>query len=802
LRPENHPDPIRLGHPETTVRREVETNIRTNPAKSLDILCREGKALSPQERATLAQRAANELAGRAITAEEPRAALEEMRQARAQAEGISQDVARTLRALEARIERRVLVRTLEDVSRSGARGDWVQAGKQAQEPMPGIQVPANVTKTLTEVARLSAFDRLQTAVKSIEPNRPLETATALRPLEVNRLPESLQSDVRGLRGLSEVRSASAQPWQGPPNVAALKQSLAEFRAAIGDARLTGRLQQDLAVKAFFEGHVAEARSLLPEGGPPEHAATLLRDMKAMMLGQGDVVSEPAQRALGPKPGEGDAGPRGPPPGLQPLIPEAGRDGWRPQPKESALADLPPAEVAQRLGDLPPKQAAQPLDDLPPQLAAKYLEQPLRRQIETGIAGESRSIGERKTEVLHSLHGLEQQLQQQDQDDDAFIAAVEALLKRKLSPAERASASEMRRQGKKAADVADELRKAGQAKLDSAEAYCERAAAHAEDAEFEQAIADCGEAIRIAPKETCAYLVRGTAYRALGDYDKAIADYSEVIRLEPKYTAAYVARGDVYRGKKEYAKAIADCDKAITFISERENAIETREWAGARGGGGYEDERARLAALAVDAYHTRGWTWSDQKEYARALANFGTAVELAPKDASVYIVRGNFYYHPRKHYDQAIAEYTRASELDPTQAAAYVGRGNAYRRKGDYARALEEYGEALKVAPVYRQAHLAFAWLLATCPEEKVRDGAKALEHAKKADELPGRSIGFALEVMAAARAEVGQFDEAVKWQKKALESRGLSQEELTEARQRLQLYEQKKPYREKLGASP
>ena len=56
-------------------------------------------------------------------------------------------------------------------------------------------------------------------------------------------------------------------------------------------------------------------------------------------------------------------------------------------------------------------------------------------------------------------------------------------------------------------------------------------------------------------------MRGLAYRRKGDFDRAIADYSQMIRLNPKNASAYYRRADAYYRKKDNASAIADFKKA-------------------------------------------------------------------------------------------------------------------------------------------------------------------------------------------------------------------------------------------------
>jgi tetratricopeptide (TPR) repeat protein len=139
----------------------------------------------------------------------------------------------------------------------------------------------------------------------------------------------------------------------------------------------------------------------------------------------------------------------------------------------------------------------------------------------------------------------------------------------------------------------------------------------------------------------------------------------------------------------------------------------------------------------------------------------------------------------------------AIRLEPEKpTSGYYIRGAAWYMKKDYAKGVKDLDEAIRLNPKEAEALNSRAWAAATCPDPRFRDRTKALDYAKRACELDGWKNAFYFGTLAAAYADNGEFDNAVKWQRKALEDPGYQKECGDEGRKMLKLFEQQKPYRE------
>jgi tetratricopeptide (TPR) repeat protein len=164
-------------------------------------------------------------------------------------------------------------------------------------------------------------------------------------------------------------------------------------------------------------------------------------------------------------------------------------------------------------------------------------------------------------------------------------------------------------------------------------------------QFDQAMADLDQAIRLDPKLDLAYLNRGYADRAKMDDQRAIADFSEFIRLAPGKSVGYDLRGTVYLDNHDYDHAIADFDQAIKLDPKR-------------------------AAL----WYHRGAAYYDKKDYEHSVADYTEVIGLDPDELQVLIARGNSFRQLGRR-DQATADYNRVLSIssdNALRAAAQAG----------------------------------------------------------------------------------------------------------------------------------
>ena len=121
-------------------------------------------------------------------------------------------------------------------------------------------------------------------------------------------------------------------------------------------------------------------------------------------------------------------------------------------------------------------------------------------------------------------------------------------------------------------------------------------------------------------------------------------------------------------------------------------------------------------------------------------------------------------------EDMLARLTRSIESNPTDVGWYLARARLYESRGDYEQAIADFEKAIEIQPSCAFLFGALAWILMTCPDKKCRDGARAISVARSYCDHAGWDYHRALEVLAAAYAEAGDFNEAARWQEKAIDA--------------------------------
>ncbi len=185
---------------------------------------------------------------------------------------------------------------------------------------------------------------------------------------------------------------------------------------------------------------------------------------------------------------------------------------------------------------------------------------------------------------------------------------------------------------------------------------------------------------------------------------------------------------------------------------------------------------------------------------QAWRGFRFGVQLQGLQPTVDLMNAGATAVQSRRYDEAAELFSRVIDAggDPrVLSTALTNRGFVESRRGNWQQAIEDYYEALRLQPESASAHNNLAWLLATCPIDVLRNGKQAVEHATWACEATGWKNLSCLGTLAAACAEVGDFNQAVQFQQRAVADPAYRQKfgEAT-VTDRLRLYEQGLPFRQ------
>jgi tetratricopeptide (TPR) repeat protein len=379
---------------------------------------------------------------------------------------------------------------------------------------------------------------------------------------------------------------------------------------------------------------------------------------------------------------------------------------------------------------------------------------------------------------------------------------------------------------------------------NAVALRERGTAYYHQNDFDKAIVDFTQAIALNAKDAVAYTDRGVVHFKKGNLEVAFSDLKYALRLNPNSAAIYHHLVDVCNARDDWNGVIAYATQVI-----RLNPTESAWACNMRGDACYHQDDFERAMKEYDAsirlnptwdtpHYGRGWVLYRKNDLDGALADFDEAVRLNPKNERNYNMRANVYRKKhdwdalianwneaiannptntfylmargfdyetfKKDFEKAVADFTKLIQLDSTNSDYYACRANSYFLNGQYKEARNDFNQAIQLSPKEWVLYSELANFLATCPDASFRDGEEALKLARKGCDLnqePQEHWPDCRDALAAAYAETGDFDDAIRYQKQVLDNVlnaqgwGLLEEDKQKMKDRLALFEQHKPYR-------
>ena len=193
----------------------------------------------------------------------------------------------------------------------------------------------------------------------------------------------------------------------------------------------------------------------------------------------------------------------------------------------------------------------------------------------------------------------------------------------------------------------------------------------------------------------------------------------------------------------------------------------------------------------------GLTYEIKGDFVNARRCFDEAVHVDPTMWPAYVNRASLDIQEHK-FHQAVDDATMALRVKSSFNRSAILRADANIKLGNYDSALRDINQLLSLGEkgdAYAHALNASAWLRATCPNSRFRNGQLAITEAKKACGLTNYQKPEVLDTLAAAYAETGDFENALRFEEKALSIRD-TPAMVQHYRKHLSAYKQHRPWRD------
>jgi tetratricopeptide (TPR) repeat protein len=334
------------------------------------------------------------------------------------------------------------------------------------------------------------------------------------------------------------------------------------------------------------------------------------------------------------------------------------------------------------------------------------------------------------------------------------------------------------------------------------AQCNLGTALQQKGRLNEAITHWEMALQINPNYGKAHNNLGAALQQKGKVNEAITHYQMALHSNPNNADVHNNLGFALAQKGRVDEAITHYQMALQIKPDYATAHNNLGLALAQKGRVDEAITHYQMALQINpnmagTHDTLGLALLQKGNVDEAITQYQTALQISPKDAQVHNHLG-IALRQKGRVDEAITQYQSALQISPKDAQVQNNLGTALVQKGRAAEALSHYQEALQIDPANAKVQNNLAWLLATCADASLRNGAKAVELARHANELSGGADPVLLGTLAAAFAEAGRFSDATQTAQKAMElARAAGRQDLVEELQgKLNRYQAGLPWRQ------
>jgi tetratricopeptide (TPR) repeat protein len=214
-------------------------------------------------------------------------------------------------------------------------------------------------------------------------------------------------------------------------------------------------------------------------------------------------------------------------------------------------------------------------------------------------------------------------------------------------------------------------------------------------------------VAASPQSTLAHNSLGLEFLNRGQYEKAIAEFDQVLKIDQENQNAYINLGAAYATQEQYQEAAEALQKAIELVPERalphfhlgiifERLGDTEQAIVA-----YQNA-LDLDPYLVSAYYNLGLAYHSLERWAEAIFVFERLLDIEPNSAEAHNSLGLVYLQLQL-FPQAIYEFQEALQLDPQSAPALSNLGLAYLNNEQIDRAIPPLERAAEIAPDFAPA---------------------------------------------------------------------------------------------------